>query len=409
MIAGKLYHGDKVDVWSVGIVLYAMVCGYLPFEDPVTKKLYKKIMSADYKIPKYVSNSVKDLMIRILNTDPDERYTITDIMKHPWFNRVNSFPWPLSSLNGEINQEDMHEYLVADTSGGVNIESKPVPVNYEIVGILEEYGCNKEYALKCIQLNKHNSVTSTYYLLLKNRKREYIEQMTKAGKDFTAITRNEKQQLMNLLKDFKGSKKQKSMDKKEPKEVTEINTQPKVDFNKTQDISKLKKDAEESKKTKETVNKYNKVALKPITIPDDAIEDEVLDERSRTIDVTENKKRVTSNDTASKRKVKHIDLKRMRQRDQKKPIEMEDDSEEGEIIMSSRQDNQNESPSPSPDRVDIEPRRQNRTFEIVPKQVKKTNYYSATHKKAKQNNTHNFDFENTINHQAKNGSRGKLN
>jgi len=59
MIAGKKYHGDKVDIWSVGIVLFAMVWGYLPFEDPVTKKLYKKIMSADYKIPKYVSNSVE--------------------------------------------------------------------------------------------------------------------------------------------------------------------------------------------------------------------------------------------------------------------------------------------------------------------------------------------------------------
>lgn len=44
MIAGKKYHGLKVDIWSCGVILYAMICGYLPFEDPNTNKLYKKIL-----------------------------------------------------------------------------------------------------------------------------------------------------------------------------------------------------------------------------------------------------------------------------------------------------------------------------------------------------------------------------
>lgn len=55
MIAGKKYKGLKSDIWSSGVVLFAMVCGYLPFEDPKTSNLYKKIMSADYQIPKFVS------------------------------------------------------------------------------------------------------------------------------------------------------------------------------------------------------------------------------------------------------------------------------------------------------------------------------------------------------------------
>ena len=48
MIAGKKYNGLLSDIWSIGVVLFAMVCGYLPFEDPNTNALYKKILNADY-------------------------------------------------------------------------------------------------------------------------------------------------------------------------------------------------------------------------------------------------------------------------------------------------------------------------------------------------------------------------
>ena len=88
MIAGKRYNGLQTDIWSSGVVLFAMICGYLPFEDPKTSNLYKKILNADYQIPKFVSNEGRDLIQKILNTDPDERFTITDIRTHPWFKQV---------------------------------------------------------------------------------------------------------------------------------------------------------------------------------------------------------------------------------------------------------------------------------------------------------------------------------
>ena len=56
-----------------------MLAGYLPFEDPETDKLYKKILSCDYSIPNYVSDSGTDLIRRILNTDPEARFNITQI------------------------------------------------------------------------------------------------------------------------------------------------------------------------------------------------------------------------------------------------------------------------------------------------------------------------------------------
>ena len=48
MIAGKRYHGSNVDIWSCGVILFALICGYLPFEDPNTANLYKKILNGDY-------------------------------------------------------------------------------------------------------------------------------------------------------------------------------------------------------------------------------------------------------------------------------------------------------------------------------------------------------------------------
>ena len=62
MIAGKRYKGKGVDIWSSGVVLYAMICGYLPFEDPETAKLYKKIMRADYEIPEWLSDAAVDML-----------------------------------------------------------------------------------------------------------------------------------------------------------------------------------------------------------------------------------------------------------------------------------------------------------------------------------------------------------
>ena len=85
MIAEKKYGGLQVDIWSCGVILYAMLCGYLPFEDPDTNKLYKKILKCDYHIPSFVHPMARDLITKILNTDPEQRYTLQKIRAHPWF------------------------------------------------------------------------------------------------------------------------------------------------------------------------------------------------------------------------------------------------------------------------------------------------------------------------------------
>ena len=86
MIRGVRYYGASVDIWAVGIIMYALICGFLPFEDKNTEKLYKKILSGVFETPIFLSKEAKDLLFKILNVDPKKRITIAEIRKHPWYN-----------------------------------------------------------------------------------------------------------------------------------------------------------------------------------------------------------------------------------------------------------------------------------------------------------------------------------
>lgn len=87
MIAGKKYEPILVDIWSCGIILYAMLCGYLPFEDPNTTLLYKKILKGKFELPDFLSEDAKDFLIKILNVNPAKRFRISDIYNHKWFTK----------------------------------------------------------------------------------------------------------------------------------------------------------------------------------------------------------------------------------------------------------------------------------------------------------------------------------
>ncbi|CAM9520275.1 unnamed protein product, partial [Phaeothamnion confervicola] len=92
MIAGKRYVGPKADVWSMGVVLFTLVAGYLPFEDPNTSSLYKKILAGTYKCPRWASEGFRNLLAVILNTSPEGRAGIPEIRRHPWVCRTDVPP-----------------------------------------------------------------------------------------------------------------------------------------------------------------------------------------------------------------------------------------------------------------------------------------------------------------------------
>ena len=85
MVGGNKYNGFFIDVWATGIILFAMLCGYLPFEDDNNDMLFKQILSGKINYPSHLSDLSKDLLNKIIETDPEKRIKIEEIKKHPFY------------------------------------------------------------------------------------------------------------------------------------------------------------------------------------------------------------------------------------------------------------------------------------------------------------------------------------
>ena len=87
VLCGKNYDGIMVDIWSTGIILYAMLCGVLPFDDEDIQNIYIKILKCEIEYPDNLTDDAMDLMKKILVLNPEKRITIEDIKKHRFYLR----------------------------------------------------------------------------------------------------------------------------------------------------------------------------------------------------------------------------------------------------------------------------------------------------------------------------------
>ena len=105
IISCPFYDGFKTDIWCCGIILYAMLCGFLPFEGDDNSILFRNILECDPEMPDWLSISSRDLIIRILNPDPDERITLNEIKRHKFYLKGKKLC--------KINYEDINAYIKA--------------------------------------------------------------------------------------------------------------------------------------------------------------------------------------------------------------------------------------------------------------------------------------------------------
>ncbi|KAJ3437297.1 protein kinase [Anaeramoeba flamelloides] len=105
VIKGVAYDGKKSDTWSCGVILYALLCGYLPFDDDNYSKLLKKVKLGKCKFPNTLLKSEKELIKGMLTVNPKRRITIKKIKNHTWFkeNYPTGFIPPLPPVNFEID------------------------------------------------------------------------------------------------------------------------------------------------------------------------------------------------------------------------------------------------------------------------------------------------------------------
>ncbi len=85
MVSHNKYNGFKIDIWAIGIILYAMLCGYLPFEDDDNNILFQKILECNLEIPDFLSELSIDILHKILEVNPHKRIKIEDIKKHKFY------------------------------------------------------------------------------------------------------------------------------------------------------------------------------------------------------------------------------------------------------------------------------------------------------------------------------------
>ncbi|KAL3511970.1 hypothetical protein ACH5RR_024687 [Cinchona calisaya] len=124
----KGYDGAKADIWSCGVILYALLAGFLPFRDENVMKMYSKVFKAEFEFPPWFSCDARRLISKLLVADPEKRISIPAIMRVPWF--LKGFTRPIAFSIQEPGQDNNIDHQKDDIKDVNLVKSKSSPPFY---------------------------------------------------------------------------------------------------------------------------------------------------------------------------------------------------------------------------------------------------------------------------------------
>ncbi|XP_048829873.1 MAP/microtubule affinity-regulating kinase 3a isoform X5 [Brienomyrus brachyistius] len=142
LFQGKKYDGPEVDVWSLGVILYTLVSGSLPFDGQNLKELRERVLRGKYRIPFYMSTDCENLLKRFLVLNPAKRGTLEQIMKDRW-------------INAGCEEDELKPFVEPELDIS---DQKRIDI---IVGM----GYSREEIQESLARMKYDEITATYLLL----------------------------------------------------------------------------------------------------------------------------------------------------------------------------------------------------------------------------------------------------
>jgi serine/threonine protein kinase len=135
LIAGRSYLGAEADLWSMGVLLYALLCGYLPFDDDNINLLYKKIQNGKYESPAWLSIESVQLLSELLQVDPKRRLTMQQLIYHPWVSKgySASVDWQTRYYFKELDRDCVAEVALYFNRGLKEIADLVQQWNYDFL------------------------------------------------------------------------------------------------------------------------------------------------------------------------------------------------------------------------------------------------------------------------------------